>query len=125
MFFSVSESATVLECIEEIAKHKVSAVPIVNTRNEVVGNLSISDIVRKIHKPEDLVVPIKDFLNTPLAWPVTTTPSCTFAKVIRQINAELLHRIWVVDDQNKPRGVVSLTDILQRLKIFYKEYSIE
>jgi len=119
--YSVSESATVLECIEEIAKHKVTAVPIVNTKNEVVGNFSISDIVRKIHKQDDLVVTVKDFMNTPLAWPVTTTPTCTLAKVIKQINAELLHRIWVVDEQNKPRGVVSLTDIIQRLKIFYKD----
>jgi len=119
--YTVPESNTVLECIQTIAKYKVSGVPVVNAKNEVVGNFSISDIVRKVKKPEDLTTTLKDFLHTPLAWPVTAYPSTTFAKVIKQINAELLHRIWVVDDNNHPRGVVSLLDIIRQLLIFYKD----
>jgi len=124
--FYVYENQTVLECIQEIAKRKVSAVPIVNERNEVIGNFSISDIVRKVHKQEDLVTPIKTFLHTPLSWPVTSYPNTTFAKVIKQINAELLHRIWVVDDENNlPRGVISLSDVVRQLRVFYKDCLIE
>jgi CBS domain-containing protein len=122
---SVPETATVFDCIKAMAFYKVSGVPLVNSKNEVVGNFSISDIVRKIHKKEDLEMTLKDFIKTPLSWPVTTYPTTTLVKVIKQLNAELLHRIWIVDDNNQPRGVVSLTDVVRQLKLFYKDISIE
>jgi len=117
--YSLPDTATILECLELIAKHKISAIPLVSDGKVVVGTFSISD-VKKIRKQSDLQLPAKEFLNVPLAWPVTTDTRTTFVNIIKTLNSEFLHRIWIVNEKNEPIGVVGLTDVIRQISKLYK-----
>jgi len=113
----VKETETVLECLETLAKYKVSAVPLVN-EGQVVGTFSISD-VRKITSQSDLESMVSKFMGTSFSWPVMAETTTTFIDTVKRLNSEFLHRIWIVGDKNEPKGVVSLTDVMKQIKKFY------
>jgi len=60
-----------------------------------------------------LFQPLSQFLgNQDL---VTAYPSETFEAVINKVVQKHVHRIYVLDEENKPQGLFSLTDILEEL----------
>ncbi|MCM3568010.1 CBS domain-containing protein [Neobacillus mesonae] len=52
----VKESDTVRAVIEKFIEYRISGLPVVNDRNEIVGFISDGDIMRYIGKHEDRVV---------------------------------------------------------------------
>ncbi|GHH96726.1 CBS domain-containing protein [Neobacillus kokaensis] len=52
----VKESDTVRSVIEKFIEYRISGLPVVNDRNEIVGFISDGDILRYIGKHEDRVV---------------------------------------------------------------------
>lgn len=54
--YKVKETDTVRSVIERFLEHRISGVPVVNERNEIVAFVSDGDIMRYIGKHEDLVV---------------------------------------------------------------------
>ncbi|WP_186578770.1 CBS domain-containing protein [Aquibacillus kalidii] len=52
----VKENATVRSVIEKFIEYRISGLPIVNDRNEIVGYISDGDIMRYIGKHKDVVV---------------------------------------------------------------------
>ncbi|WP_040209655.1 CBS domain-containing protein [Neobacillus jeddahensis] len=52
----VKESDSVRSVIEKFIEHRISGLPVVNDRNEVVGFVSDGDILRYIGKHEDRIV---------------------------------------------------------------------
>ncbi|WP_442600427.1 CBS domain-containing protein [Neobacillus sp. D3-1R] len=52
----VKEQDTVRSVIEKFIEHRISGLPVVNDRNEIVGYISDGDILRYIGKHEDRVV---------------------------------------------------------------------
>ncbi|HYK72897.1 MAG TPA: CBS domain-containing protein [Pseudoneobacillus sp.] len=52
----VKEQDTVQSVIEKFIEHRISGLPVVNDRNEIVGFISDGDILRYIGKHEDRVV---------------------------------------------------------------------
>lgn len=53
--FKVKENDTVRSVIEKFIQHRISGVPVVNDRNEIVGYVSDGDIMRYIGKHEDRI----------------------------------------------------------------------
>lgn len=53
--YKVKEGDSVRDVIEKFIKHRISGLPVVNDRNEVVAYLSDGDIMRYIGKHEDQV----------------------------------------------------------------------
>lgn len=53
--YKVKEGDTLRDVIEKFIKHRISGLPVVNDRNEVVAYLSDGDIMRYIGKHEDQV----------------------------------------------------------------------
>jgi len=45
------------------------------------------------------------------------TSDTTLSQAIRQLAANNLHRLWVVDTKNRPVGVVALLDIMKALML--------
>ncbi len=54
--FKVKENDTVRTVIEKFIEYRISGLPVVNDRNEIVGFVSDGDIMRYIGKHENLVV---------------------------------------------------------------------
>ncbi|WP_248929702.1 CBS domain-containing protein [Paenibacillus hamazuiensis] len=52
----VKESDTVRTVIEKFIRHRISGLPVINERNEIVAYISDGDIMRYIGKHKDLIV---------------------------------------------------------------------
>jgi CBS domain-containing protein len=50
-----------------------------------------------------------------MAAPIVCTPDATLGEVIQRVVAEKVHRMYVVDENSHPLGVITLTDILHLL----------
>lgn len=53
--YKVKESDTVRSVIEKFIDHRISGLPVVNDRNEIVGYISDGDIMQYIGKHEDRI----------------------------------------------------------------------
>jgi len=53
--YKVKESDTVRSVIEKFIEHRISGMPVVNDRNEIVGFISDGDIMQYIGKHEDTI----------------------------------------------------------------------
>lgn len=54
--YKVKEYDTVRSVIEKFIQHRISGLPVINERNEIVAYISDGDILRYIGKHEDIVV---------------------------------------------------------------------
>jgi CBS domain-containing protein len=84
----------------------------------------VSPIGPLIH---DLYQPIKEFLHIrstveervnwakfPNPEPLVVKTTDTMSKVLDEIVSNKVHRVFMVDDQGRPSGVISLCDIIAR-----------
>uniref|UniRef100_A0A7S3YJV9 CBS domain-containing protein n=1 Tax=Lotharella globosa TaxID=91324 RepID=A0A7S3YJV9_9EUKA len=105
----------------------LSAVPVVDSKGELKGTLSGSDI-RGVTADNlnDLVLSVRHFLRkyqpgNGMRVPEQITLETPFSKAIQQIVHAGVHRLWVTgenNDKNKVTGVLSLTDILYKFSAF-------
>lgn len=49
--------------------------------------------------------------------PLTVTAQTTMETVILKLAATKTHRVWIVDDYDRPKGVISLTDVMKLLDL--------
>jgi CBS domain-containing protein len=54
--YKVKETDTVRSVVEKFIEHRISGLPVVNDRNEIVAYVSDGDIMRYIGKHKDLIV---------------------------------------------------------------------
>jgi len=115
--FVRSDVATII-ALSSMTSTKVSAVPILDKdTGRLVGNFSISDL--RGLGPYDLhhlLLPLVSFLgiyNPKSLYPLTCKPSDTFEYVVLKLSGTKVHRLWVVDNDLRVLGVVSLTDVVR------------
>ncbi len=101
---------------------KRSGLAVVDERGHIVGNTSASDLKLFVKNPllANLNFPVKKFLNQirnlddSEHMPVfSMNAKHTLGDLIMRLGATHVHRIFVVDEQNVPQRVVSITDILR------------
>ena len=84
--------------------------------NHIVDNISTHDMQTLILDPSKFLslrhpIGTTQFqLHPPGA--ITCKSSDTLEDVMRKLNANYVHRVYVVDEENHPVGVVSLRDII-------------
>jgi len=116
-----------------LAQHNITGAPVVDSKGRCVGVISATDYMRWAdeEKPatpgpcasspcvcsewqvvdlEELPTDAVDTYMTP--DPVTVTPATSIVQLARQMLDAHIHRVVVVDQQARPIGVVSSTDIL-------------
>jgi CBS domain-containing protein len=54
--YKVKETDTVRSVVEKFIEHRISGLPVINNRNEIVAYVSDGDIMRYIGKHKDLIV---------------------------------------------------------------------
>ncbi|XP_075789071.1 5'-AMP-activated protein kinase subunit gamma-3 isoform X2 [Pelodiscus sinensis] len=116
----VLETAPVHTALEIFVDRRVSALPVVNAAGQVVGLYSRFDVIhlaaQKTYNHLDMSV--REALarrSLCLEGVLTCRPHETLGTVIDRIAKEQVHRLVLVDEQNFPRGILSLSDILQAL----------
>jgi CBS-domain-containing membrane protein len=122
---SVANNVSAKEAFHGLAQNGVSAMPIVDVKGILCGTISSSDLRgMDSSKLKSLSLPVMDFLkvsNLYQSSQVVANKETKFGDLLLRIQARDVHRVWLVDHDYKPCGVVSLTDILHQLNQFLHE----
>jgi CBS domain-containing protein len=122
--FCVSEGVKVIEAFRELVSRKVTALGVVDDKGLLIGNISVRDMryVVKQTPGAELVAPLDEFYtqvrkaNPEIPKDVIACKEDeTVKSVIVKLDSNHIHRIYIIDDEQKPVGVISLGDIFQYL----------
>ncbi|CAI9570991.1 unnamed protein product [Staurois parvus] len=116
----IHESSSIYNALEIFVERRVSALPVVNEAGQVVGLYSRFDVIhlaaQKIYNNLDITVgEALRRRSLCLEGVLMCYPHETLETVIDRIVKEQVHRFVLVDEERRPRGIVSLSDILQAL----------
>jgi len=114
-----------INAFRTIREHHLYALPVIGADGAIVANISAKDMRLIARSPANfymLYEPISHFLaemhqdeidvKTPA---IVCKPTDTLATVIRKLVQNRIHRVYVLNHDNSPAKVVSLTDVLQTL----------
>ncbi|KAL6057445.1 5'-AMP-activated protein kinase subunit gamma-2 [Balamuthia mandrillaris] len=114
--------STALEAFELMAKNLVEAVPIVDDEGKLCGELSAGDLrglnPASSNMYDTLQLPVMDFVE---AHHVQQEELCCCTQqtklkhIISKLTKTRAHRVWVIGDENRVTGVVTLSDIMRAL----------
>jgi len=111
--YLLKSSQAAIEGYKILNEKQVEAIPIVDDDGKIVGNLSASDLrglshdlFTKIH------LPVMEFISKQKEVAICKA-NWTLKSVVEKMAETSVHRLWIVDDKNKPVGVVSLTDCMK------------
>ncbi|NXU24121.1 AAKG3 kinase, partial [Thalassarche chlororhynchos] len=116
----VPETAPVYAALEIFVDRRVSALPVINDAGQVVGLYSRFDVIHLAAQKtyNNLDISVREALRqrtTCLEGVLTCYPHETMEDIIDRIAKEQVHRLVLVDENQYPRGIISLSDILQAL----------
>eukprot|EP00899_Mesostigma_viride_P001350 jgi/Mesvir1/11215/Mv03064-RA.1 len=121
---AMSGKASAIHAFLLMLYNKVRAVAIVSTDGKLVAELSASNL-RGIHERGlgALLQPVSEFLmdqqllkpSAAPRLPMMASAHTQFGSVLTNLGIFRAHRLWVVNEQHKPIGVVSLTDVIQMI----------
>jgi CBS domain-containing protein len=121
------KSKSTLEAFMLMNENKLSCIGITGENGTLCGVLSSSDLKGFqlfLDDFSDLLQPVDQFLNTIRRkqgrrenFAVTVSPDTTVKEVIEKLNEEIIHRVFIVDEQYKPIGVFSLSDLMKNLVV--------
>lgn len=124
----VKESDTAISAFEKIVQARVTGIAVVNDSGSIVGNMSVRDL-KGIHTDGRvfwrLFQSVKDFMSHVHAEYqrihgipkelVSVTENSSIKEAVNLMVKNHLHRVYVVDGEKKPVGVVSIKDILKQI----------
>jgi len=115
---SLSHHEKAIEAFRLLGITKVGAVAIVDDDGKLIGNCSARDLKRSASTLSHqfiarLFKPLSQYLGDQEL--VTATPNDTLELVIKRVVEKNIHRIYVLDEEKKPQGLFSLSDILEEL----------
>jgi len=113
---SIRYDHTLLQAFTTIISSGITGLPVTDLHGRLVNNLSASDLKGITEQSFfKLEIPIHEILSyrTGKLPPVVCTDKSTLMDVMEKINKTGVHRVWMVDEDFHPIGVVTLTDILQ------------
>jgi len=119
---SISNEQTLMKAFSKILTNNITGLAVVDSHGQLVNNISASDLkgitMTSFYKLE---IPIHEALlyNPNKLEPVTCNKHNTLGEIMGIIEKTGVHRIFVVDEDNKPVNVITLTDIL---KLFAHPY---
>lgn len=128
---TVSEDESMADAAQRLARFEITGAPVVDDCGRCVGVLSASDFVGKeagLHPVETMMV--KNTLHEPFhlermrddrveahMTPVvqTISPRASLLQAARVLCGEHIHRLVVLDQDQRPVGIVSSLDLLAAL----------
>ncbi|KAL2302245.1 hypothetical protein Nmel_009665, partial [Mimus melanotis] len=116
----VPETAPIHTALDIFVDRRVSALPVINDSGQVVGLYSRFDVIHLAAQKtyNNLDISVREALQQRsicLEGVLTCYPHEPMEDIIDRIAKEQVHRLVLVDENRYPRGIVSLSDILQAL----------
>ncbi|MED6159785.1 SNF1- protein kinase regulatory subunit gamma-1 [Stylosanthes scabra] len=129
----VYEDEPVLQAFKLMRKKRVGGVPVMDReQGKAVGNISLRDVQFLLTAPEiyhdyrsitvkDFVTSVRSYLeknkdaNPMLSEFITCKIDYSIKDLIKLLDREKIHRVYVVDDDGKLQGLITLRDIISRL----------
>jgi len=118
----VQPNVLAYQAFQEIHKNEGrEGVALVDNNGKLIANISASNIKGMTRANIQLLFrPLTDFLarDRKRGWwqlPICTTLDTTLENVVIQFVATKVHRMYIVDNEGKPTGEVSLSDVIQQL----------
>jgi CBS domain-containing protein len=118
----VQETIRTIDAFREMLNQKVTGLAVVDITGNLVGNLSIRDIGYAVTASPgtELNMDLRSFLSALKANGynsdfVFCKTHDTIAHAITELSKSRTHRMYVMDDANKPCGVITLSDICKFL----------
>jgi len=116
---TVLETNNVIAVLRYMRDYKIGGVGVVDSFGRLVANFSATDLLGlTADKFAMLALPVKEFLHRlhgSIREPVVTTSADTIATLMNKFVMHKIHRVYIVDNQMIPIGVISMTDIMQFL----------
>lgn len=112
---------SVLTVLRLMEKNELYAIPLVDEDDAIVSNFSAADL--RTLRPSDFLeldsIPIIDFLKRRRGGRVRTPVTCTDASemffVLSRAIASKVHRVWIVTQEKRVVGVLSLSDMIDSI----------
>ena len=101
---------------EMLAGYEITGLPVVDAADRLVGVISQTDLVRLRGSALPWAgwhgLMVRDLMTKPAK---TIAGSAPLDEAARQMTAEHVHRLVVVDDRQRPIGVISESDIVREI----------
>jgi len=121
----ISQDDEAIKGFEKMIEYAIGGVGVVNSKGELIGAFSVSDLklvskdkyfFSKLYKNATEFLEILDetYWKRPYTLK-TVTLKDTLEDVINLLKIWELHRVYVIDDNNKPIGVVGIKECLQEI----------
>jgi len=125
---TVKEEESVQVAVQKLKQHKVSGIGIVDQEGRLKGTFSPSAL--KYFGIGNKVLSIggstmREFVASvqlPKEYPLSVMKTATACQVISTFSQSGTHRIFVVDSENRPEGIISLVDVID---LFFRHILIE
>jgi 5'-AMP-activated protein kinase, regulatory gamma subunit len=122
--FSLKESQPAIEGVALMEKNHVSGLAVVDEDGCIIANFSTHDFSKMMASsgaiaPPELFLPMHVFLLqqaqlVPSRAPVTCRKTDSLVSVVTKLALYRVHRVWVVDEENKPIGVITPFEVLRQ-----------
>jgi CBS domain-containing protein len=122
---SVDKTTKVLDAMIKIRDTGVSAVAVVDESEggKLCGNFSATDLKALFKETfPSLLLSVEDYLakHSPKSSnPVCVSRDLNLIGIIKELQDNHIHRVWILDDDYKPEGVISMTDIFKIVKFYH------
>ena len=110
--FTLSEKDTIKIASQQFHEKKIGCMPVINTRNDVVGILSERDLSRFIYAEKfNLTLPVSDLMTKDL---ITCDLNTSVTELMDEMTEKKIRHILIMEDK-KLLGIVSIGDVVNHL----------
>ena len=110
--FTLSEKDTIKIASQQFHEKKIGCMPVINTRNDVVGILSERDLSRFIYAEKfNLTLPVSDLMTKDL---ITCDLNTSVTELMDEMTEKKIRHILIMESK-KLLGIVSIGDVVNHL----------
>ena len=110
--FTLSEKDTIKISSQQFHEKKIGCMPVINTRNDVVGILSERDLSRFIYAEKfNITLPVSDLMTKDL---VTCDLNTSVTELMDEMTEKKIRHILIMESK-KLLGIVSIGDVVNHL----------
>eukprot|EP01133_Synstelium_polycarpum_P007977 gene7977-9372_t len=122
---SINYHKRALEAFQLMAQNRVNGIAVTDEKNQILANISARDLKELLNETrifENLYLSVGEFISKvrmqdykAVHPSICSSMDEPLQKLITRMAAAKIHRVYILDDDRKPIGVISLHDILEKI----------